>query len=116
MLDFVENEFLSTGPWIGGENCAIADIHASWMIRSVMLGMDCQKEPGFGPKDYPKVHRWLNALPKHTPDEDGEKISAEDAKQKVLNSAYAAKDIGIDGTDPTGFSGGDRVIIVTTDE
>lgn len=34
VLDDVENEFLANGPWIGGEKCSIADIHASWMVGS----------------------------------------------------------------------------------
>ncbi|KAJ9615827.1 hypothetical protein H2200_001904 [Cladophialophora chaetospira] len=116
LLDIVENDFLAAGPWIGGEKCSIADINASWMIKFALQTLDAQSEPGFSAEDFPKVHAWVNGLPLHNPENDAEKIDAEDAKKKILSSAYSAKDIGIDPTDPTGLKAGARVSVGTTDD
>ncbi|OCT49219.1 glutathione S-transferase [Cladophialophora carrionii] len=115
-LDLVEKDFLAQGPWIGGEKCSIADIHASWMIKFVLQTLDVKNEPGFSERDFPKVHAWVNGLPLHTAENDAEKISADEAKQAILSSAYAAKDTGIDSADPTGLQAGVRVVVGTTDD
>ncbi|KIY03549.1 uncharacterized protein Z520_00240 [Fonsecaea multimorphosa CBS 102226] len=116
MLDDVENDFLANGPWIGGDKCSIADIHASWMIKMVLQTMDIQTEPGFSAEDFPKVHAWINGLPLHTAENDADKISAEDAKERILSSGYAAEDIGIDPADPNGLQAGTHVSVGTTDD
>ena len=116
MLDTVETNFLAKGPWIGGEKCSIADIHASWMIKFVLQTLDLQSESGFSAKDFPKVHAWVGGFPLHSADKDAEKLDAEAAKQKILSSPYSARDIGIDPADPTGLEGGARVTVGTTDE
>ena len=116
LLDSVENDFLANGSWIGGEKCSLADLHASWMIKWVLQTMEVQDEPGFSAKEFPKVHSWIERLPLHSPDSDAEKISAEDAKQKILDSDYSARDAGIDSSDPTGLQAGTMVSVGTTDE
>jgi len=116
LLDLVETDFLASGPWIGGEKCSIADIHASWMIKFALQTLDIQGEPGFSAKDFPKVHAWINGLPLHTPENDVEKVEANDAKHKVLTSAYSAKEAGIDSEDPTGLQAGVKVSVGTTDD
>lgn len=82
----------------------------------VLQTMDVQSEPGFSANDFPKVHAWINGLPRYTPEQDAEKTTAEEAKQKVLSSEYSAQDIGIDRDDPTGLQAGERVSVGTTDE
>ena len=116
LLDLVENDFL-VKKWIGGDKCAIADIHASWMIKFALQTLEIEKEPGFSAKDFPKVHAWINGLPLYTdPNKDADKISADDAKQRLFSAGYSAKDIGVDHTDPTGLQAGTRVSVGTTDE
>ncbi|EXJ67408.1 uncharacterized protein A1O5_09421 [Cladophialophora psammophila CBS 110553] len=116
MLDGVENDFLTLGSWIGGDTCSIADIHAGWMIKMVLQTLDVQCEPSFSEKDFPEVHAWINRLPIQTAEKDAEKISAEDTKQKNSSSEYAAKDIGVDHSDPTGLQAGMYVSVGTTDD
>jgi hypothetical protein len=36
MLGLVENDFLAKGSWTGGEKPYVAEIHARWMIKSVL--------------------------------------------------------------------------------
>jgi glutathione S-transferase len=116
LLDLVEDNFLGSGPWIGGEKCSIADIHASWMIKFTLQTLDVQSEPGFSADAFPKVHAWINGLPLHVPEKDAEKIEASDAKQNILDAGYAAKDIGIIADDPTSMKAGEKVSVITTDE
>jgi len=117
LLDIVETEFLAGGPWIGGEKCSIADINASWMIKFVLQTLDTQREPGFSAKDFPKVHAWINGLPSHNIEKDSaDLINADDAKEKILGSAYSAKDVGIDSADPTGLTASAKVSVGTTDD
>ncbi|KAK5048354.1 hypothetical protein LTR84_006024 [Exophiala bonariae] len=116
MLDIVETDFITQGPWIGGSKCSIADIHASWMIKMVLQTMGVEKEPGFSKQDLPKIHAWINGLPMHDEKHAPEKISAAGAKQKILASTYAAMEIGIDRNDPTQLTSGTLVSVETTDE
>lgn len=116
MLDIVETDFIGQGPWIGGSQCSIADIHASWMIKMVLQTMGVEKEPGFSKQDLPKVHAWIDGLPMHDEDHAADKISAADAKRRIFASTYVAKDIGVDPNDPTRLTAGTLVSVETTDE
>lgn len=116
LLDIVENDFLDQDPWIGGPKSSIADIHASWMIKMVLQTMEVEKEPGFSRPKLPKVHTWINGLPKHDEDNAPPKISAAEPKEKILGADYAAEDVGINANDPTGLKAGTMVTVETTDE
>lgn len=116
ILDIVEKDFLTEGPWIGGPKCSIADIHASWMIKMVLQTMEVEKEPGFSVQDLPKVHAWINGLPMHDEKHAPDKIGAADAKEKIFASSYAAEALGIDPDDPTQLTAGTVVSVETTDE
>lgn len=59
MLETAEHEFLpKDGPFIGGKECGLADIHAIWVIKWVFQTLEVSKEGGFGQEQFPKVHRW----------------------------------------------------------
>jgi len=116
MLDIVENEFLVDGPWIGGDKCSIADLNASWMIKMMLQTLGVENEPGFSERDLPKVHAWINGFPRHDATNIPDQISGEEAKQKILNAEYSARDIGIDPEDPTGLSAGTSVTVEPNDE
>lgn len=117
LLDVVENEFLSHGkPWIAGDRCGVADIHAIWIIKWAFETLEIGKEPGFSREDFPRVYRWIEGLPKHIPETEPEKMDAETAKSKVLAAGYAAKEIGVDPIDPTGLKAGTEVAVGTNDE
>jgi glutathione S-transferase len=116
-LDIVENDFLSHGkPWIAGDRCGVADIHAIWMLKWNLQTCEVEKEPGFGPDDFPRVHRWINGLPNHTPENDAPKLTPEDAHKRVLEAEYAAEEIGVAENDPLGLKKGQDVVVETNDE
>ena len=59
MLATVENEFLTgDGPWIGGSEAGLADIHAVWIIKWALKTLEIGNQPGFDKQAFPKVHRW----------------------------------------------------------
>jgi glutathione S-transferase len=115
VLDLLEREGLVPGPWIGGEKCGVADIHAIWVVKWAFETLQIGLEPGFSRDDFPRVYSWIGGLPPHDAENDAAKISLEDAHEKVLSSDYAAKEIGVD-SDATGLQYGMIVNVTTTDE
>ncbi|KAK5122132.1 hypothetical protein LTR85_004378 [Meristemomyces frigidus] len=117
MIETVEADFLSgQGPFIGGDDCGLADIHAMWMIKWALHTIGVAKEPGFDKKAYPKVHAWCDSIPTHDDDiQKGQFISAEDASKQLLASKYACPDVEIDHSDPLELQGGEMVAIEMTD-
>jgi glutathione S-transferase len=117
VLDLLENEGLRDGPWIGGEKvCSVADIHAIWVVKWAFETLGIGSEPGFSREDFPKVWRWIEGLPVHDEEHDAVKIEMEEAHERVLNSEYAAGEIGVDAVDATGLEYGMIVNVTTTDE
>ena len=120
-LDIIENEFLAdedAGPWICGSKPGIADLHAAWIPKFTLetIAYATMEGQGMGKDQYPRVHKWLSNFPDHVPNNEAAKISGEDASEKILKLSYAAKDIGVDENDVTGFKKGDMVSVVTTDD
>ena len=116
LLHIVENEFLANSKFINGRRVSVADIHASWMIKWALETIEVGKEPGFGPEDFPKLYRWIGGLKDHDEKNAPPLISPEDAKEQLLASSYAAKEIGVDEKDPTGLKKGQTVTVETSDE
>ncbi|KAK4997724.1 hypothetical protein LTR66_002921 [Elasticomyces elasticus] len=116
VLDVAENEFLGDdGPFIGGEQqVGMADVHAVWVIKWVLQTLEISKEKGFGKEDFPRVYRWIESFPLHA-EQKLDQLSAEDAQKQVLGAEYAAKDIGVEDTDPLGFKSGDQVSVEPSD-
>jgi hypothetical protein len=71
---------------------------------------------GMGPSRYPKVHAWLKQFTDHVPENEAEKLSGDEATKQLLSQPYAAKEIGVQDNDVTGFKKGDLVDVVTTDD
>jgi len=119
MIETAEREFLGSGgegPFIGGKDCGLADIHANWMIKWALYTIEVEKEPGFGKEAYPKVHAWCDALTTHDEKvQGGHFLPAEEATKQVLASEYVCSGIGIDGTDPLGLKDGEDVAIDVAD-
>lgn len=126
-LDIIENDFLAdqdtNGPWINGSKPGIADLQTAWIPKFTLETIDYangasagKEGEGFGPEKYPRTYKWLSKFPAHTPENEKPKISGEDASKKILTLPYAAKDIGVDESDATGFKKGDKVQIATTDD
>jgi len=117
LLDTVENQFIGQGgPWINGEKVGVADIHAIWCVKWVLQMLGVDKEPGFSRDDFPKVYRWIEGLPAHTPENEAPKLGADEATEKLLASEYAAEDIGVDPNDPTGLKAGADVVVEANDD
>jgi hypothetical protein len=116
-LDIVEHDFLSHGKqWIAGDKCGAADIHAGWMLKWALQTLEIEKEAGFGENDFPRVHEWINGLPRHIPENDAPKIEAKAAHEKVLGADYAVDSIGVAANDPTGLKQDQPVVVETNDE
>ncbi|SMR47146.1 unnamed protein product [Zymoseptoria tritici ST99CH_3D1] len=117
LMDTVEHDFLAEGgPWIGGSECGLADIHAMWMIKWALFTLDMQKQSGMGRDEFPKLYKWVEGVPKHDEDiEKNDKIDEEKAREIVLGSEYAMPDIGIDAKDPLGYKAGEEVYVEPTD-
>ena len=116
LLDMLENECLTPGPWIGGSNCSVADIHAIWIVKWAFQTLELGSEPGFSREEFPRIYKWIEALPIHDEENHAEKIRPEEAKEKILNSEYAAVEIGVDPEDATGLKNGMIVNVATNDE
>ncbi|KAK5138778.1 hypothetical protein LTR32_007743 [Rachicladosporium monterosium] len=118
MLETAEKEFLSgeEGPFIGGKECGMADLHAVWMVKWALYTIGVAKEPGFGKEAFPKVHAWCDAFPAHDDAiQEGQFLSTEEATKQIQGSEYACPEVGIDGTDPLQFKGGEQVSVEMTD-
>ncbi|KAK3109316.1 hypothetical protein LTR53_017563 [Teratosphaeriaceae sp. CCFEE 6253] len=118
MLHTAEHDFLAhtAGPFTNGAECSLADIHAIWMLKWALQTIGVAQEPGFGPEAFPRVHRWCDALPPHTPPTgSGLTLPPEEASARLLASAPACPDIGVDATDPLHLSVGDAVAVEMTD-
>jgi len=120
-LQMIEDDFLRDAtdaePYINGARCGLSDIHAVWVpkfaLETLKYGTD---EPGFSKTDFPKVYRWINQFPAHTPENEPEKLDAESAQKQILRSEYAARDIGVDEGDPVGLKKGQKVYVQTSDD
>jgi len=116
VLDMLENECLVPGPWINGPKCSVADIHTIWIVKWAFQTVEICSELGFSRDDFPKVYKWIEGLPTHNEQNDAKKISPEEAREKLLNSEYAAAEIGVDPKDATGLQYGMVVNVATNDE
>ena len=120
-LDVIEYEFLSdeeAGPWICGAKPGVADLQAAWIPKFALetIAYSTMEGQRMGKKRYPRVHRWLENIPSHVPENEPAKIEGEEAKKKILGLEYAAEAIGVDEDDVTGFKKGDKVSVGTTDD
>ncbi|KAK0873132.1 hypothetical protein LTR87_012114 [Friedmanniomyces endolithicus] len=118
MLETAEKDFLSgeEGPFIGGKECGMADLHAIWMVKWALQTIGVAKEPGFGKEAFPKVHAWCDAFPAHDDAiQEGQFLSTEAATEQIKGSEYACPEVGIDATDPLQFKGGEQVSVEMTD-
>jgi glutathione S-transferase len=116
VVDMLENECLVPGPWIGGPKCSVADMHAIWVVKWAFQTLGIGAEPGFSRDEFPKVYAWIEGLPAHDEENQPVKISPVEAKEKLLNSEYAAVEIGVDHEDATGLQFGMMVNVATNDE
>jgi glutathione S-transferase len=108
-LETVERQFLagSEGPFIGGSQLSLADIHISWAIK-MALGLGIGNEPGFGKNDFPKVYKLIENLPSFDPPI----LSDEETHKIIREASYTSRGAkGVDGKDPTGFKVGTPVSI-----
>lgn len=117
MMVTAETEFLSgDGTFIGGLECSLADIHASWMIKWALQTIGVNEEPGFSEKDFPRVWKWITSMQQHVPEvQEGQFLEPGAATKQILASELACPDIGIDNTDPLGLKGGEEVQVEMTD-
>lgn len=120
-LDLIEHDFLvddAAGPWINGAKPGIADVHASWIPKFALETLKYAEVEGLGlgAAQYPRLHRWLAGFPAHMPEKQPELLSGEEATERILGLGYAAKDVGVDETDPTGLKAGQEVQVGTTDD
>ena len=102
--------------FVNGEELTLADLHSMWMIKWALQTLGVDKEPGMGKEDFPRVWRWIEGLKKHDEAGDAPQVSKEEAMKTLLSGQHAQKDIGVDGTDPTGLKEGQQVTVGTSDE
>ena len=119
-LDIIEHDFLadeSAGPWINGSKAGLADLHTCWIPKFALETLKYSEAEGlgFGKDQYPRVHKWLAGIPAHTVGNQAQLIPDDEASKRILELDYAAKDVGIDSSDPTGLKGGELVQVGTTD-
>lgn len=120
-LNMIEYDFLAEAtddaPYIFGAKPGIADIHAAWIPKFALETLKYStEEPGFDEKSLPKTHRWLSKFTAQVPENEPEKLSPEDATKRLLESSYAAKEIGVDEKDLTGLKAGEKVYVQTSDD
>nr|OQO29789.1 hypothetical protein B0A51_03704 [Rachicladosporium sp. CCFEE 5018] len=117
-LESAENDFLNNeGPCIGGgQEPALADIHAIWMIKWWIQTIGLSEDVGHGRKELPRIHRWIESLPKQADaQEDDMLFSAEEATKQILGDKYALPDIGVDTSDVLGLQANDAVVVEAGD-
>ena len=118
-LDIIENEFLADGgPWINGAKPGVADLQTCWIPKFALETIEYAEDEslGLGKDRYPRVHEWISGVPAHVTESEAKKISGEEATKQILGSAYAAKELGVEKDDLTGFKAGDKVQVGTMDD
>jgi len=93
ILAIVEEDFQVQGLWIGGSNCSIANMHASWMTDMVFQTMDVEMELRFSERDS-KVHSRINALPRNDGEHSPDIISASDVEEKSFGRRMLERRLG----------------------
>ncbi|KAK3047480.1 hypothetical protein LTR09_011109 [Extremus antarcticus] len=118
-LDIIENEFLAGDePFIAGEKPGIADLQVVWIPKFALetIAYSSMDGQGMGAASYPKLHAWLKRFEDHTPENEREKISGEEASRRVLAQSYAeTRSLGVEAN-LEGVCEGDVVDVVTTDD
>lgn len=113
ILGVVENEFLTAKPgtFINGDDISLADVHVAWVIRWALTALGLDKEEGFGKSYFPRIYKWVEALPQP-------RITVLEndlAVEQVLGAGYTAEPIGVDEKDPTGLKDGEEVSVENMD-
>lgn len=105
----VEDRFLtsSSGPFIGGSQLGLADLHVIFAIRWVLMDLGNKDEPAFSKQAFPKVWKLIESLPElKMPVMESEK-----AVQTIKSSEFTAKDIGVSPSDSLGIVKGTQVTV-----
>jgi glutathione S-transferase len=108
-MEIIERQFLagSGGPFIGGSQLSLADIHVTWPIK-MALGLGVSEEPGFGKEDFPKVYKLIENLPAFNPPV----LSDEETHNAIRGASYTSQGAkGVAGNEPTGLKVGTPVSI-----
>lgn len=108
-LKQVEEEFLagSKGPFIGGEEISVADVHVVWPLRWAFSSLGLGEKEGCGKDSFPKVWKLIESLPEAKP----EVLSTETVKEKILGSGYSAKELDVPQGDPYEIAKGTAVTV-----
>jgi len=112
-MEIIERQFLagSGGPFIGGSQLSLADIHVTWPIK-MALGLGVSEEPGFGKEDFPKVYKLIENLPAFNPPV----LSDEETHKAIRGASYTSQGAkGVAGNEPTGLKVGTPVSIESFD-
>ncbi|KAF2815955.1 uncharacterized protein BDZ99DRAFT_514579 [Mytilinidion resinicola] len=110
-MSIVEHDFLKAGPWIGGFSMSVEDVHVGFAVRWILRTMQVEKVEGFGKEEFPKVHEWVEKLPRSTPQEIGQ----EEAIKAILDARYVANTPSFDQADPLGIEKGTVVGVESLD-
>ena len=112
-LDGIESNSLGgAGPFLNGKSqLGVDDIHLSWVVRWTLKALGVEKEPGFAAKDFPKIYKWLDALPPLDENMERKQLSGEEASKTILESDYTIKNLGVLGSDPLGVKQGEKVSV-----
>ncbi len=111
-MAFLEDSVLgqsSAGPFLGGKEVSVADMHILWAVRWALNDLGAGKEKGLGKEDFPRVWGAIEALPDVS--KDASDIGGEEAKKIVEGGEYWAKEAGVDGGDPLGLGKGTKVVV-----
>ena len=106
-LSFVENVLLAKGPYVGGKQLSVADIHIIWGIRWVLNDLGAKNEKGLGKDDFPKIYKLIESLPESKP----ETLSSEEAIKTIKEAKLSAGDVSIMQGDPLGIEAGTSVTV-----
>ncbi|KAF2167960.1 hypothetical protein M409DRAFT_65989 [Zasmidium cellare ATCC 36951] len=110
----VEEEFLagSAGPFIGGSEISLADIHVVWTLRWALKNLGIGEKEGAGREQFPKVWKLVESLPEAAP----EVLDASTVKKRILGSEYTAKGpVEVEAGDAYGIEKGASVNVESFD-
>jgi len=119
-INNVEDQLKDGRPWLSGEDISFVDINIAFLLVFTFNTMKYGSIPGLTGSDIPKVYSYVERYVKHMETchtkNKVEKISGEDAKKVILESAESFYQVDHSSTDPLKLDVGELVSLVPTDQ
>lgn len=124
-MQFLEHDLLTDGrDWIfEGSSPTLSDIHAAWIFTWLADMDDALPNSIFSAKDFPKTYAWFErykaAIAKAMKNMESagkvRSLEGDAAVKEISEGPFGERELTVDGRDPTGLKGGEKVHGYPTD-